>query len=182
MKNILIHCCCGPCSIYPFEVLQQKGFNIFAIYFNPNIHPLKEYLRRREAFIEVCKYFNVRYLCFDKDYNPKKYFQLINFRENNRCFYCYYMRLEKTFFIARRGKFDFFTTTLLYSKFQKHNMIFEIGRDLCSGSKIDFWYYDFREGWKIGQDKSKQLGIYRQEYCGCIYSEFDRFKKELMFE
>ncbi|MDQ7032303.1 MAG: epoxyqueuosine reductase QueH [Desulfonauticus sp.] len=177
--KILIHCCCGPCSIYPFSVLLEQNFEIFAVYFNPNVHPLKEYLKRRESFIQVCNYFNVRYLCMDKDYDPQKYFRTINFRENNRCFYCYQIRLEKTFYMARRGKFDYFTTTLLYSKLQKHDTIKTLAQDIVHGSKVNFFYADFRKGWKFGQEKSNALGIYKQNYCGCLYSELERFKKEL---
>jgi len=178
--KILIHCCCGPCSIYPFLVLQEHNFEIFALFFNPNIHPLQEYLKRREAFLQVCKYYNVRSMCFDQDYNPKSYFRKISYREENRCFYCYQMRLEKAFYVAKRGRFDFFTTTLLYSKMQKHELISDLAKDLCAGSKVKFWYYDFREGWRFGQEKSKELGIYRQNYCGCLYSELERFQRELI--
>jgi len=177
--RIVVHCCCGPCSIYPFQVLKEKGWEIFALFYNPNIHPLTEYLQRRNAFIEVCKYFDIKYLCMDKDYNPQEYFRLVNFRENNRCFYCYQLRLEKSFYIARRGKFDYFTTTLLYSKFQKHNLIKDLALDMRTGSKVNFYYYDFREGWSIGQEQSKKMGIYRQQYCGCLYSEVERYAKEL---
>jgi len=89
------------------------------------------------------------------------------------------MRIEKTISIARRGKFDYFTTTLLYSKFQKHDTISTLCKDLSRNKGVKFYYHDFREGWKIGIEESKNLGIYRQQYCGCIFSEFERYKNEL---
>lgn len=103
----------------------------------------------------------------------------MTFREANRCLSCYALRLERTLSIARRGKFDAFTTTLLYSKFQKHDVIQALGRDLAAGSDPDFHYQDFRTGWSQGIALSKEWGIYRQRYCGCLYSEFERYRPEL---
>lgn len=157
----------------------EKGFEVFALFYNPNIHPLKEYLKRKEAFLEVANYFGIKTLCLDKDYNLEDFFRLTSFREKNRCFYCYHLRLEKSFYIARRGRFDYFTSTLLYSKFQKHELIKSIGKDLAKEGKVQFLEHDFREGWEFGQEQSKKMGIYRQQYCGCIYSEFERYKREL---
>ncbi len=178
-KKILLHICCGPCAIYPIEYLKNMDFEVTGLYYNPNIHPLMEYIKRRDALLEVAKYYNIKIILKDKDYCLDDYFRKVVFRENNRCFYCYQMRIEKTVSIANKGKFDYFTTTLLYSKFQKHNVIKSLCEDLRMGKKVKFFYHDFREGWKYGIDKSKELNIYRQQYCGCIYSEFERFKKEL---
>jgi len=176
--RILLHICCGPCSIYPVSYLQRKEMEIMGLYLNPNIHPLTEYIKRKKALEEVSQKMGFKVIYKDEEYNPKTYFRQISFREENRCFYCYQMRIERTISIAVRGGFDYFSTTLLYSKFQKHQIIKQLCEDL-SKNKIKFFYHDFREGWNFGIEKSKEMGIYRQQYCGCIFSEFERYKKEL---
>ena len=99
------------------------------------------------------------------------------FREEDRCSFCYHDRLKTTATIARHGKFDYFTSTLLQSKFQQHDMIHSIGESLGKSHDVPFLYRDFREGWKEGVETSKQLNLYRQQYCGCIYSEKERYHK-----
>ena len=88
---------------------------------------------------------------------------------------CYEDRLKKTAMLAKRGKFDYFTTSLLYSKFQKHDIIRMVGETVAKSVGVPFYYRDFRIGWKEGVEESKRLGLYRQAYCGCIYSEKERF-------
>jgi predicted adenine nucleotide alpha hydrolase (AANH) superfamily ATPase len=106
------------------------------------------------------------------------FIQNVVFRESERCNYCYHDRLRSTALLARRGKFDYFSTTLLYSKHQKHDLIRSIGESIAKSTDIPFLYQDFREGWKEGIEGSKQMGLYRQQYCGCIYSEKERFFRE----
>jgi hypothetical protein len=115
----------------------------------------------------------------DNEYEPQEYFRRVAYRESNRCFHCYALRLERARSIAKRGNFDAFTTTLLYSKHQKHQMIADLGRDLAGGGSPEFAYRDFRLGWKQGIDESKAMGIYRQQYCGCVFSEAERYKSQL---
>ena len=100
------------------------------------------------------------------------------FREEKRCLYCYHDRLLATAQVAKRGNFSHFTTTLLYSKHQKHEIIREMGESLGRKYGVKFFYQDFREGWKEGIQCSLELGLYRQQYCGCIYSEKERFYHE----
>ena len=176
-KKILLHICCGPCAIYPVIWLKKQGYKVLGLYYNPNIHPLQEYLRRKEALQEVAARLEFKVIFKDEEYDPAGYLRQVVFREQNRCFHCYQMRLERTVAIARRGNFDYFTTTLLYSKFQKHEMIAGLARDLAGNTKARFLYVDFRKGWKQGIELSKEWEIYRQQYCGCIYSEFERYKK-----
>ncbi|NJB68632.1 hypothetical protein GGQ74_002305 [Desulfobaculum xiamenense] len=179
MPRILLHMCCGPCSITPVKSLQDAGFEVTGFYHNPNIHPLSEYLRRRDGAIEVAERLGIRIIVKDSEYDPQAYFRAVTFREANRCFHCYSLRLERTAQIAGRGRFDFFSTTLLYSKFQKHDMIAALCRDLQTGCPAKFHYQDFREGWKEGIAISKEWGIYRQQYCGCLYSENERYRDGL---
>ena len=178
MKRVLLHICCGPCSITTIRTLQDQGCEVTGLFYNPNIHPLTEYARRRDGCLEVAEKYDIRVIVKDDEYTPQKWFRAVAYREDNRCFHCYAMRMERTAQIARKGGFDLFTTTLLYSKFQKHDDIAALGRDL-STEKTRFLYHDFREGWKEGIETSKEWGIYRQQYCGCLYSENERYNKEL---
>ncbi|MBU1003503.1 MAG: epoxyqueuosine reductase QueH [Proteobacteria bacterium] len=179
MPRILLHMCCGPCAIAPVRALQARGFEVTGLYYNPNIHPLMEYKRRRDALAEVSARLGFKVIYKDDEYDPQAWFRSMSFREDNRCFHCYAMRLERTAGMARRGKFDCFSSTLLYSKFQKHEMIAGLGRDLAAAGSCEFLYQDFREGWKEGIATSKDWGIYRQQYCGCLYSENERYAREL---
>ncbi len=178
MKRILLHICCGPCSITTLTTLLDQGFEVTGLFYNPNIHPLTEYVKRRDGCLEVAEKLGIKVIIKDNEYDPQQWFRDVAFRENNRCFHCYQGRLERTAQIARKGSFDFFTTTLLYSKHQKHADIAALGKDLQS-EKTKFYYHDFREGWQDGIETSKEWGIYRQQYCGCLYSENERYHREL---
>lgn len=173
-KRILLHICCGPCAIFPVQSLQDQGYEVTGFFFNPNIHPASEYLRRKEGLMQVAERLGFRVIFKDDEYRPQDYFRQVAFREANRCLLCYQMRLERAREIALHGRFGYFSTTLLYSKFQKHEVIATLGRDIAGGGRARFLYQDFREGWSAGIERSKEWGIYRQDYCGCLYSECER--------
>jgi predicted adenine nucleotide alpha hydrolase (AANH) superfamily ATPase len=109
------------------------------------------------------------------DYDLEDFLRQVVFRESHRCIHCYSSRLEAAARTAKKSSFDAFTTTLLYSKRQKHDLICSIAEEVSRKHGIPFYYEDFRAGWKEGQEKAKSLGLYRQQYCGCIYSEKERF-------
>lgn len=179
--RILLHTCCGPCTIYPLKVLRDKGFEVFGYYYNPNIHPYQEWERRLKALQDVSRLAGgdkPMHVIVRKDYPLEEFLRNVAFREENRCVYCYTVRLEATAKAAKKSAFDAFTTTLLYSKRQKHDLIREIAESVSKRFSIRFYYEDFREGWKFGQEEAVRLGIYRQQYCGCIYSEKERFYKK----
>ena len=178
MERVLLHICCGPCSITTIEALRDRGLEVTGLFYNPNIHPLTEYAKRRDGCLEVAERLGVRVIVKDDEYEPQAWFRAVAHRENNRCFHCYALRMERTASIAKNGGFDHFTTTLLYSKYQKHDVIAGLGRDLAT-ARTRFLYADFREGWQEGIDRSKAWEIYRQQYCGCLYSENERYKREL---
>lgn len=123
------------------------------------------------------EYANVERLkiIWTEEYNLEDFLRSVAFREKDRCRYCYYARLKYTLDIARAKRFEVFTTTLLYSKFQDHEMIKTIGESLAKEYGLIFYYHDFREGWAEGREISRELMMYRQSYCGCIYSEKERF-------
>ena len=174
-EKLLIHICCAPCFISPYEHLNSEGrFEIMGFWFNPNIHPYQEYSRRRDTLKEFAENNNISMIWKD-EYLLEDFLRKVTYREGDRCRICYYERLRYTAIVAAKGKFDYFTTTLLYSKFQNHKLIVEVGEALAKEQGIKFYYQDFREYWKEGIELSKAQDMYRQQYCGCIYSEKDRY-------
>ncbi|MGW8194641.1 MAG: epoxyqueuosine reductase QueH [Desulforhopalus sp.] len=176
--KLLLHACCGPCTIFPFEVLRDSGVEVTAHFYNPNIHPFKEFRRRLSTFEDYGKEQNIP-LLVDKTYGLKQFLRSVVYHENKRCSLCYLMRLEKSVQVAKDLAFDCFSTTLLYSKYQRHDELKKLCKTLSRKYDIDFFYQDFREGWQYGIDKSIESGMYRQPYCGCIYSEQERYDKSL---
>lgn len=174
--KILLHICCGPCSIYPVASLREADHQVHGYFFNPNIHPFQEHQRRRQTLADYAQSIDLPVI-FDQGYDMEGWLRQVVFRENDRCRVCYTIRLTTAAKIARKGKFDAFTTTLLYSKFQKHELIIDMAQQAAAQAGVDFYYQDFRQGWKQGIEESKERGMYRQQYCGCIYSEKERFFK-----
>ena len=172
--KMLLHTCCGPCSIYPLRSLREKGFDPMGFFYRSNIHPYSECLKRQQTLIEYAHQMDFKIIISDA-YDLENFLRNIAYRENKRCYFCYHDRLRSTALVARRGKFDAFSTTLLYSKFQKHDLIKSIGEAVGESVGIQFYYQDFRQGWKEGIETSKRLNMYRQTYCGCIYSEKERY-------
>jgi len=177
MRKILIHTCCGPCTIYPLQQLRAQNWAVHGFFYNPNIQPYQELQRRLEALQVVAQKEDLK-LIIRPDYELEAFVRQTAYRESRRCIYCYSVRLEAAARLAKKSRFDAFTTTLLYSKRQKHELIRTIAEEAARRSGIQFHYQDFREGWKEAQRKAKDLGIYRQQYCGCIYSEKERFCKD----
>lgn len=174
--RLLLHTCCGPCSIYPITELQQH-FEISAFFFNPNIHPFLEFKKRKETLLTFCDQQKVQVLD-SGTYGLEQFLQRVVFREQHRCLVCYSWRMEETARRASEEGFYGFSSTLLYSRYQNHEQLKECGFALAKKYNIQFIYRDFREGWQIGIDKSRELGMYRQPYCGCIYSEQERYDKK----
>lgn len=176
--KVLLHVCCGPCTIYPLAILQQGGRSVTGYFFNPNIHPFQEF-KRRLSTIEQFSSAAAFSLIVEKEYGLRDFVRKIAFHEEERCQICYRLRLERTASRAKELGFDAFSSTLLYSKYQCHALITEICRNLSVEYAIDFLYHDFREGWQDGVDRAIELNMYRQPYCGCIYSEQERYDKSL---
>ncbi|MCI5145259.1 MAG: hypothetical protein D3923_06940 [Candidatus Electrothrix sp. AR3] len=126
--------------------------------------------------LSVQKKFQVE---IDRDYGLTEYLHQVVFQENRRCSICYDMRLTMAAEKAVVQGFDAFSTTLLYSKYQNHNLLKEKCTSLAKQFEIEFYYHDFREGWQQGIDEALALDLYRQPYCGCIYSEQERYDKKL---
>ena len=174
--KMLLHICCGPCTIYPLKELRTKGFDVTGLYYNPNIHPYMEFLRRRQA-LEDYSAKTFLSMIWPPGYPMEEFLHHVALLESDRCEYCLQSRLAYTAQTAIIGKYDAFTTPLLYSKYQKHDLIRQIGEDVGRKLGVDFYYEDFRVGWSEGVKISRDLQMYRQPYCGCIYSEKDRYYK-----
>jgi epoxyqueuosine reductase len=179
MTRILLHVCCGPCALTPVPRLRAQGLEVTALFYNPNIHPLTEYLRRREGLEQVAARLELPVIFTDDEYDPAVFLRTIVHREEQRCRHCFRLRLERTLSAARSGGFDRFSTTLLYSRHQDHESIAEVGRALAGAGPVRFHYQDFRDQWSEGVRISREWSIYRQPYCGCIYSEWERYRSRL---
>lgn len=155
-------------------VIKQRGIDVKCLWFNPNIHPLTEYKSRLDALkkLETLWNLNVEYTDY---YGLKEYLRNVVGNEDNRCEYCYTVRLEETAKKARDINADAFTTSLLVSPYQKFDMIIDIGRMMQERYSVEFFIEDFRNGFNEGRRMAKELELYRQKYCGCIYSEMERY-------
>jgi predicted adenine nucleotide alpha hydrolase (AANH) superfamily ATPase len=175
--NLLLHLCCAPCTIYPLQTLRDEGIQVSGYFYNPNIHPYREYEKRKNTlkeYAEMCKL----EIFYDDQYDLELFLNQTRPWGPERCRICYDIRLEATARQAKAEGFEAFSTTLLYSRYQKHDWIKEVGTKIGERFDLPFLYQDFRPGWQDGVQKSKKLGLYRQPYCGCIFSEKERFAKE----
>lgn len=169
-----MHICCANCALYPLTVIKQRGIDVKGLWFNPNIHPYTEYKSRLDALKKLQDLWNldVEYIDY---YGLKEYIRNVVGNEDNRCEYCYLVRLEETAKKARDINADAFTTSLLVSPYQKFDMIIDIGKMMQERYCVEFFVEDFRKGFNECKSMSRELGLYRQKYCGCIYSEMERY-------
>jgi epoxyqueuosine reductase len=174
--KVLLHICCAPCTIYPLEVLRAEGLDVHGFFYNPNIHPYTEFQRRRET-LEAFARSALLALSIDDAYDLEAFLAAALELGSERCRACYHIRLDRAFRQALKEKADAVTTTLLYSIYQPHDIIAATAEELSGRYGIPFLYRNFRTGWKKGVEESKRLRLYRQQYCGCIFSERDRFQR-----
>lgn len=183
--KILIHACCGPCSLMPVKILRSVGHEVTACFVNPNIHPLSEYFRRREAMAEAATALALPVLWRDDVYDLSAWLAHVHAQgiaanhDGARCAFCYHSRLRLTAQVAAEQGFDAFSTSLLYSRHQRHESIIEQGNKAAVEHSIPFLPHDFRPHWQEGIDASKELALFRQNYCACIFSEEERFMSKL---
>jgi len=188
--KLLLHTCCAPCSVYCIKTLRSENIEPTLFWYNPNIHPMAEYVARRDCLKTYAKEINAS-LIIEDEYGLDDF--VCNVNQNTlddlskRCeTYCYPLRFRKVFEYAKEHGYDTVSTTLLYSIYQKHDYIAKLMEELSKEYGIKFLYRDFREGWREGQDTARKVGLYMQKYCGCIYSEeestFARKNKKLFKE
>ena len=174
MKRLLVHCCCAHCAAYTVEYWRGQDYNVSALWYNPNIHPYTEHQHRLEAMQSLAEKMGLP-LIIAEGYDIIDYFRQVVGHEAERCRYCFKLRLSKTAEIARERGFDAFTTTLLISPQQQHELIKEVGDEVAKVTKVDFLYADLRNRYSDSRHITKPLDLYRQQYCGCVYSEWERY-------
>lgn len=172
--NILLHICCGPCGLYPLHILREAGHTVTGFFYNHNIHPYQEYSRRLLAAQDMAEQEAMPLIVKD-EYDLEGFLSAVADTPERRCSYCYASRLRATAAMAATKGFEAFSTSLLYSRYQRHDEISLLGEQAGAENGVIFHYQDFRPGWQDGIRKSKAMGLYRQQYCGCIYSEKERY-------
>lgn len=175
----MLHICCAPCSAYSVGAFQGFGLEVRGYFFNPNIHHFSEYRRRLEALEAYRPILGIA-VDYAAEYRPEDYFRQVVFREEDRCRYCYGLRLRETARNARQRNYPLFSTTLLFSIYQKHELLREVGDQVAQEEGVKFLYQDLRPGWQEGYRRYRESGLYRQKYCGCLFSEKERLDKELI--
>ena len=174
MKRVLVHSCCAHCAAYTIEHWRQQGYEVSALWYNPNIHPYTEHQKRLEAMQTLAEEMN--FPLIDRGgYDIADYFRGVVGNEAERCGHCFRLRLTRTADTAREMGFDAFTTTLLISPHQKHDLLKEIGEELSG--EVAFLYADLRKRYSDSRHLTKPLDLHRQQYCGCIYSEWERYSE-----
>jgi len=174
--KLLMHICCSNCAVYPVRTLQQRGIDVKGFWFNPNIHPYQEYKSRLDALRKLGDLWGLD-VEYDDSYGLTEFLRNAVYHEKDRCAYCYSVRLERTALLARESKADAFTSSLLVSPYQNIDMINSIGRGLQEKYGVEFYSEDFRIGYREGRRMAKEMDLYSQKYCGCIYSEMERYCK-----
>ncbi len=173
--KILVHICCAPCAMQVFPRLKEEFDEVMGLWYNPNIHPFREYQLRLDSVEKWVELSGVKVI-YEGIYDIKSFLREIVYRESQRCLFCYRMRLTKTAIFAKKGKFDYFASTLLSSPHQKPRLIQDVAKEVAEEYSIKPYLKIIREGWKQNQELSRKLGLYHQQYCGCVYSEEERFK------
>lgn len=177
--KLLMHTCCAPCSVYCIDKLRQQNIEPTVYWYNPNIHPYIEYKTRRDTLKEYTASINVNAI-FEEDYGLDEFCKNVIGDLQNRCVnYCYRVRMEQTAKYAKENGYDCFTTTLLVSPYQRHDELKAVCEEIAKEYGLEFLYRDFRGGFRDGQAKARELGLYMQKYCGCVFSEEDRYRKQI---
>ena len=172
--KILLHICCGPCAIFPVRTLRSEAWTVIGFFFNHNIHPYQEYRNRLDTVKAFAQQVDLPVVVRD-EYLLEEFLAAVAENPAERCSYCYASRLEETAKAAAEGGFDAWSSALLYSRYQKHDEIRRLGDEFGQRYGVAFHYDDYRSGWQEGIRLSKELAMYRQQYCGCIYSEKERY-------
>ena len=170
-----MHICCAPCFVAPYYSLKTE-YEITAVWYNHNIHPATEYVKRRESVRDFVAREGIPYI----EINNYGLIQFLDFSLKTRdsiCPHCYHERLEAAALKAKEEKSDYFSTSLLCSMHQKHDLIKMVGYNIEQATQVPFWYQDLRDLWKKGIVLSKMQQMYRQKHCGCIFSEMERWQK-----
>ena len=176
MKTLL-HICCAPCANQPIEVLRTDGLEVTGFWYNPNIHPFTEYRARRNTVREYAGVIELP-LIERNDYGLRPFVRTVVEDIEHRCVKCYEMRLFETARQAAEGGFDSFTSSLFISPYQNHELMRDVAERAAHEYGVEFLYWDFRPYFRAGQDFAREHGFYMEKYCGCVFSEEERYLKK----
>ena len=176
--NTLMHICCAPCANRPIDLLRGEGVGVTGFWYNPNIHPYTEYQARKRTLEDYSREIGMK-LIIGGSYDLRTFICSVAGNIDGRCAYCYRMRMEETARYAAENGYDSFTTSLLISPYQKHDAIAAVAREMGEKYGVEFLYRDFRPNFREGNQRARELGFYMQKYCGCVFSEQDRYQKKI---
>ncbi|UNC92623.1 epoxyqueuosine reductase QueH [Candidatus Contubernalis alkaliaceticus] len=174
--KMLVHMCCAPCSTASIAKFKDLGYRVKGFFYNPNIHPYREFKTRLETLKQYCREEDIPIIVEDR-YLLDLFLRETVFHEEARCSYCYRMRLLATARKAEEEGINYISSTLLISPYQDHEQLMKIGSESAQKYGRTFIYEDLRPLFKDSIALSRERGIYRQSYCGCIYSEKERYYK-----
>ena len=172
--NLLLHICCAPCSVACIKQLRGEGIEPTGYWYNPNIHPFTEYRARRTCLKEYAGSIGLE-LVLDDIYGLRQFVTAVAGNIDGRCVYCYEVRMDQTARYASEHGFDSFCTTLTVSPYQNTELIFKKGEEAAAKYGVKFLPYDFSPHYREGQEEARAVGLYMQKYCGCVFSEEDRY-------
>ena len=178
MTSVLMHTCCAPCSLSCIDPLRAEGIEPVAFWYNPNIHPWKEYEARRDCLLAYAPTIEMQVIV-DEDYGLRTFVEHVASDIDHRCTYCYQHRLEETARYAAEHGYEAFTSTLLASLYQDHDGIKAAAEKYARQYGVEFLYRDFRPNFRAGNQRARELGFYMQKDCGCVFSEQDRYQKQI---
>ena len=178
MEQVLLHCCCAPCSVYCVESLRAEEIEPVGFWYNPNIHLYEEYRMRRETMITYAQEIHMELLIQD-EYGLRKFVQAVGANVEKRCVYCYSSRLNETAKMAKELGLRYFASTLFISPYQDNVLMREVALQAAKVHGVEFLDRDFAQGYRQGHTQARELGLYMQKYCGCIYSEEERYAKKI---
>lgn len=175
--KVLLHTCCSCCALGAVNNLADRGHEIACYFYNPNIHPASEYIARHESMDTFVKTNGL--LLITGKYEIERYFKAIGRKYDDRCPDCYSLRLNETAAFAKLNGYEAVSTTLLTSIYQDHEYIKDLGARISKRAGLSFLYFDNRKDFRRNQEHSRELGMYSQKYCGCIFSERERNQKKI---
>ncbi len=172
--NVLLHVCCAPCAVKCVEALRSEGIEPHGFWYNPNIHPFTEYQNRKKALDAYAAAAGMK-LAQGGGYGLRPFIESVWPAREDRCAACYRIRLDAAAQYAAQNGFDTFTTTLLISPYQNHELIRRVGEQAAKRYGVSFLPRDFRPLFREGQHTARAMGLYMQKYCGCVFSEEERY-------
>ena len=174
--KVLLHICCAPCSIMCIETLRGEGIEPVGFWDNPNIHPYTEFRMRKNTLVDYVKSIGLA-LIVHGEYGLRAFVKKVAEDIDGRCVWCYRMRMRAAAQYAAENGFTHFTSTLFVSPYQNHELMKQVAEEAAAEFGVELLYRDFRPYFREGQDRARELGLYMQKYCGCVFSEEDRYRK-----